>query len=130
MDKGIKSKSIKSLKQQLEKLLEKIWKKSKEKEEEKVKKINNEYTQLKTNTNNDNDISEKTPKATLPNDFFIEHKEIFKNFLCLKNTVIIELNGNEKRKKTFIINFNSKPFNSFIYPNNLKKSLNDILQDI
>lgn len=62
--------------------------------------------------------------------FFIEHKEIFKNFLCLKNTVIIELNGNEKRKKTFIINFNSKPFNSFIYPNNLKKSLNDILQDI
>ena len=47
-----------------------------------------------------------------------------------KNTVIIELNGNEKRKKAFIINFNSKPFNSFIYPNNLKKSLNDILQDI
>ena len=96
----IKSKSIKSLKQQLEKLLEKIWKKSKEKEEEKVKKINNEYTQLKTNTNND--ISEKTPKATLPNDFFIEHKEIFKNFLCLKNTVIIELNGNEKRIKLLL----------------------------
>ena len=128
MDKVNKSKSIKTLKQQLEKLLEKIGKKSKE--EEKVKKINNENIQLKTNTNNDNDISEKTPKATLPNDFFIEHKEIFKNFLCLKNTVIIELNGNEKRKKTFIINFNSKPFNSFIYPNNLKKSLNDILQDI
>ena len=37
--------------------------------------------------------------------FFIEHKEIFKNFLCLKNTVIIELNGNENRKKSFIINF-------------------------
>ena len=110
MDKVIKSKSIKSLKQQLEKLLEKIGKKSKEKEEEKVKKINNEYTQLKTNTNNDNDISEKTPKATLPNDFFIEHKEIFKNFLCLKNTVIIELNGNEKRKKNFYYKFQLKAF--------------------
>ena len=53
----------------------------------------------------------------------IERKEIIDNYCVLKNDLIDQMEGNEQRKRDFIIKYNEKKYSSFTYPKFLQDNL-------
>lgn len=79
---------------------------------------------------NKNEFSVKEKENITPTGESFEEEGIVNNFCNLKNQLIQEQMGNEQRKRYFRINFNTKNYNSFTYPDWLQSSLKYNLIDI
>ena len=117
------SKNIKSESEEFSKKLKK--EKEKKMNQEEINRLKESSRHLSKKIKNIENKENKFPynEKETPVDTILEKKSIVDNYCSLKNDLIHEMEGNEERKRQFRINFNSKNYKSFIYPQWLQESI-------